>query len=155
MPKTFFFDIIYVEVALSFLDYILKGFGIQEIKPEVPQKKMSKNSQNILKKEKLSERKTATSHHAVQPIDSHSKKLAIFCPTSIDEVIEVAKFISTNQPTMLNISMLDKSLAQRSMDFILGAKTAAGASMECVGKGLYIFAPKGTKMINRTKSYEN
>lgn len=155
MPKTFFFDIIYVEVALSFLDYILKGFGIQEIKEEAPQKKMSKNNQNILKKEKPVEREMIASNKSVQPIDSHSKKLAIFCPTSIDEVVEVARFISTNQPTMLNISMLDKSLAQRSMDFILGAKTAAGATMECVGKGLYIFAPKGTKMINRTKSYEN
>ena len=135
---------------MGFLDYVLAGFGVKEIRSDsekrpairnkvIPQKKTPEH--NSIKKE----------DKYISPIGEKRSKLAIFCPSDMEEVIEVVKFIRTQQPTMLNITMMKQELAQRSMDFILGAITAMEASMECVGKGLYLFAPKGTKMINRTK----
>lgn len=132
---------------MGFLDYILAGFGIHEIKEEQPARQPAKNILPQKKKEVVENRPC----EKISPLSHCKNKMAIFCPTDMNEVIEVVEFIRTNQPTMLNISMMEKSLAQRSMDFVLGAITAVEASMECVGKGLYLFAPKGTKMLNKTK----
>ncbi len=131
---------------VSFLDYILAGFGAYEKKEEeLPKASATKNKVFTQKTEKQRSKQRAT------PLGLAKNQLAIFCPTTMNEVIEVAEFLRTNQPSMLNISMMDKNLAQRSMDFILGAITAVEATMECVGNGLYLFAPKGTKMIYKAK----
>jgi len=134
---------------VGFLDYVLAGFGVEEIKQSAPEKCSAIKNRIIPQKKNQTHIKPNEKY--IHSVGEKSNRLAIFCPSNMDEVIEVVKFIRTQQPTMLNITMMKQELAQRSMDFILGAITAMEASMECVGKGLYLFAPKGTKMINRTK----
>lgn len=132
---------------MGFLDYVLAGFGVHEVKENVPQKRQAtKNSTVTQKKADILKPKS------VSPINANKgAKLAIFCPTTMAEVVEVVEFLRTNQPSMLNISLMDKSLAQRSMDYILGATTAIEATMQCIGNGLYVFVPKGTKVVNKLK----
>ena len=134
---------------MGFLDYVLAGFGVEEIKQSTPEKHSAIKNKIIPQKKNLTHIRPTEKY--VHPLGEKNSRLAIFCPSDMNEVIEVVKFIRTQQPTMLNITMMKQELAQRSMDFILGAITAMEASMECVGKVLYLFAPKGTKMINRTK----
>lgn len=139
---------------MSFLDYILAGFGVFEIKDEIL-KENSKWQQKTQRK-KLQEfpaEKQEFPKKAFTPKRNiYSKnKLAIFCPETTEDVIKVSKFLSTNQPLMLNITFLPKDILQRSMDFVLGSATAVGANMQSIGKGLFLFAPKGTELVKNFK----
>lgn len=134
---------------MGFLDYVLAGFGVHSVKDSTPEKVAEVKNRTVLQKKTLPSIRSTPKR--ITPIGQKANKLAIFCPSDMEEVIEVVKFLRTQQPAMLNITMMAEELAQRSMDFILGAITAVEASMECVGKGLYLFAPKGTRMINKTK----
>ena len=126
---------------MSFLDYILAGFGIYE--------KKNKNSLQS----NITFRKNYEEPHFKKP-EQYKNKLAIFCPKNLEEIIEVAEFLSTNQPVMLNVSMLNDNIVQRGMDFLFGATTATKTTTTCIGKGLYIFTPKDTKILNRIKDYD-
>jgi len=128
---------------LSFLDYILAGFGVHKIKKDEQENYKQPNS--------LILRKNSNDNHFFQPKNS---KLAIFCPTNLDDVIKATEFLGQKEPVLINISMMDKSLLNRAFDIILGGATAVCATAECVGDGIYVFAPAGTKILNRIKDDE-
>lgn len=125
---------------MSFLDYVLASFGVFE-KQTPKQKKTNFNLRQNFEDDILKPNK-------------NEHKLAIFCPKNLDEVVEVAEFLSTNQPLMLNISNLCEADTKRALDFLFGAISATKSDFVYVGKGIYIFAPKGTKILNRTNENE-
>lgn len=134
---------------MGFLDYVLAGLGVQVADQTPAPHKVSevrnKPTAQKIKRENLTGK---IPQKKVEPLSSKGSDMAIFCPANMSEVVEVVKFLSTHQPAMLNINRLDQELAQRGMDFVVGATTALGATMERVGSGLYLFAPKGTRLLS-------
>ena len=116
---------------MSFLDYILSSFGIHE-KTKKPEETKSFHL-----------RKNYSEKH-------HSQKIAIFCPKSLDEMLEVAKFLSSNQPSLLNLSYMEQTSKQRGLDFVFGALVGTKYNFSKIGESLYVFAPEGTQILNRT-----
>ena len=120
---------------MSFLDYVLSSFGIHEIKEE-----RKKTNFNLRK-----------NHQEKQEI---KQKLAIFYPKNLDEMIEVAKFLSGNGPSILNLSFLNPEDKKRSIDFVFGAAISSHANFSKLDDGVFIFAPPGTQIVNRTNDYD-
>ena len=120
---------------MSFLDYVLSSFGIHEIKEE-----QQKNNFNIRRNRTKSQ--------------EFKQKLAVFYPKNLDEMIEVAKFLSEKGPSILNLSKLNKEDRRRSIDFVFGAAIGAKANFSKLDDGVFIFAPPETQIINRKNSNE-
>ncbi|MBR1925458.1 MAG: cell division protein SepF [Clostridia bacterium] len=128
---------------MSFLDYILAGFGVRKLKNDDQEK--TKNDDSLIL------RKNSKDNFLPQAKNS---KLAIFCPTNLEDILKATEFLGQKEPVLINVSMLEKSVVKRAFDIILGGASAAGATCECVGEGLYVFAPSGTKILNRINEDE-
>ena len=128
---------------MSFLDYILAGFGVHKLKEDEHQK--DKNDDSLIL------RKNSKDNFLPQAKNS---KLAIFCPTNLEDIIKATEFLGQKEPVLINISMLDKSVVKRAFDIILGGACAVNATAQCIGEGLYVFAPAGTKILNRINEDE-
>ena len=120
---------------MSFLDYVLSSFGIHEIKEERP-----KTSFHI--------RKNPTNR------EEFKQKLAVFYPKDLTEMVEVAKFLSENGPSILNLSFLCPEDRKRSIDFVFGAAIGAKANFSKLEEEVFIFTPKETQIINRKQKYD-
>ena len=130
---------------MGFLDYILAGFGVYEIKEE--------NQKQPFKKQIYPQKPQSTSFTPTKDtisthcISQNSSKMAFFCPKTTDQVIEIAKFLSSNQPAMVDTTHLPANIFQNSLDFLIGAKTALNASLKKLDGGLLVFVPKGTQLV--------
>ncbi len=129
---------------MSFLDYILAGFGVYEIKDETKKQ----NSKRFLSPKKPLANFVSTKEIQKSPtFETCSSKMALFCPKTTNEVTKIAKFLASNQPVLVDVSNLDDNLLVRCLDFLVGAKTALDAKMKHLENGLFVFVPKGTQLV--------
>ncbi len=134
---------------MGFLDYVMAGLGVKVAdSTPAPRKVDGVRNKTAVQKTKRESSMRVIPEKRVEPLGHRGSNMAIFCPGSMADLVEVVEFLSTHQPAMLNITRLDQGLAQRGMDFVVGATTALGATMEKVGAGLYLFAPKGTRLLS-------
>ena len=127
---------------MSFLDYVLASFGVYEIK-DVP-KKMPRQKE-VRTKEICSSSFSPTKETISQ--QKSSSQMAYFCPKTTQQVVEIAKFLATNQPMVVDTKFLPQNLLRSSLDFLCGAKTALEANLKRLENGLFVFTPKNTNFV--------
>ena len=127
---------------MGFLDYVFASLGVstkdetKTILNNAP--KTTKQLDTRLLKPK-----------AKNDFKTKSNNIAIFCPTSIDDLPEIVQFLSTEQQAFLNFEKIDSQNIQRVLDFVGGAVFALGGKVENLGGKLFLFAPKNTKILNK------
>lgn len=119
---------------MSFLDYVLSSFGVHEIKE-------NKKTNFNLRRNKQAKQET-------------KQKLAVFYPKNLDEMVDVARFLSCQQPSILNLSFLSSEDKKRGIDFVFGAAIGAKANFSKLEDGVFLFAPQETQIINRINDYD-
>lgn len=120
---------------MSFLDYVLSSFGIHEVKEDT-----KKSNFNIRKNPTQTQRTT--------------QKLAVFYPKNLNDMVEVAKFLSNKEPSVLNLTFLSPEDRKRGIDFVFGAAIGSNANFSKLEDGVFVFAPPETQIVNRKNDYE-
>lgn len=68
-------------------------------------------------------------------------EMVILKPQSFDEMATVVQFLRDRKSVILNLTLMDPSEAQRSVDFVAGGTYAIDGHQERVGDNIFLFTP--------------
>lgn len=78
----------------------------------------------------------ATTHASANP-----SMLILFEPRSYDQIYEMAEKLTNKRAIVVNLCKIDKSSAQRIIDFLSGTVYALNGSVKQAGDEVFVFAP--------------
>jgi len=75
-------------------------------------------------------------------INYNEAECIVLAPNDMDDAAQVCDYIKTSKLCAINMMGLDRTLAQRIMDFINGATYLLGGEITTVSNDIYIIAPR-------------
>lgn len=82
---------------------------------------------------------------------SNVAKMTIIKPVAYDEVLGICDDLKNRKIVIVNATILDPKVAQRTVDFLCGASYALDAEFQEVEKSVYILAPSNVEVTNELK----
>ena len=79
-------------------------------------------------------------------------KIVIIKPTHYNDSVEICDNLKERKVSLINLTALESSTAQRLLDFIAGASYALEGVLEEVNKGVYVLSPSNVEVSNELKS---
>ena len=73
-------------------------------------------------------------------------KMTIIKPVAYDEVLGICDDLKNRKIVIVNATILDPKVAQRTVDFLCGASYALDAEFQEVEKSIYILAPSNVEV---------
>lgn len=74
--------------------------------------------------------------------DSKSNKMVLLEPRAYSEATQIADYLKKRNTVVLNLKRVTKEQAKRITDFVSGTIYAIGGSMQKIGGGTFLCAPK-------------
>ncbi len=97
----------------------------------------------------------------VNPTDKRSKfvnihttaqlKVVVMSPMSFDEARDVADYLKTKNPVVINLETLPKDSSRRMVDFLSGAVYALGGSIQKIANGIFLATPYNVSILGDFK----
>lgn len=84
-----------------------------------------------------------------------SPRVLLKKPVEFQDIMEIVDSVKSRRIVVMNIVEVDQKLAQRMIDYIVGACYALNASFEEIDKSIYIIAPDNVEVSNELKSQLN
>ena len=78
-------------------------------------------------------------------------KVALKKPQEFQDIMDIVDSVKQKRIVIMNVVDVEPRLAQRMIDYIVGACYALGASFEEISKSIYIIAPDGVEVTNELK----
>ncbi len=78
-------------------------------------------------------------------------KMTIIKPVAYDEVLGICDDLKNRKIVIVNATILDPKVAQRTVDFLCGASYALDAEFQEVEKSIYILAPSNVEVTKELK----
>ncbi len=78
-------------------------------------------------------------------------KMTIIKPVAYEEVLGICDDLKNRKIVIVNATILDPKVAQRTVDFLCGASYALDAEFQEVEKSVYILAPSNVEVTNELK----
>lgn len=72
-------------------------------------------------------------------------------PEEFQDIMEIVDSVKSRRIIVMNMTEVDPKVAQRMIDYIVGACYALNGSFEEIEKCIYIFAPDGVEVSNELK----
>lgn len=104
---------------------------------------------------------TDTRTKTVNPLDKRSKvvnihttaqlKVVVMSPMSFDEARDVADYLKTKNPVVINLETLPKDSSRRMVDFLSGAVYALGGSIQKIANGIFLATPYNVSILGDFK----
>ena len=88
-------------------------------------------------------------------IKKPDKSVAIIELHEFSDAVNFVQFVSGNRSAVINFNSLNANEAVRAVDFVGGAVCALNGTMQEISKGIYLFAPSGTKLKNNKRKTKN
>ncbi len=73
-------------------------------------------------------------------------KVAVAEPRSFDDARDIAEYLKSRRPVVVNLENVDTEEARRIVDFVSGATFALNGSQKKVGGGIFLFAPSNVEI---------
>jgi cell division inhibitor SepF len=71
---------------------------------------------------------------------------------NLEEVGQVVQALQQRQSVVLNVTRIDPEQAQRAVDFVVGATYYLQGDQQCLGPGMFLFAPNCVQLIMHADS---
>lgn len=84
-----------------------------------------------------------------------SPKVVLKKPSEFQDIMEIVDAIKARKIIVMNISEVDSKLAQRMIDYIVGACYALNGSFEEISRLIYVIAPDNVEITNDLKQELN
>lgn len=81
-------------------------------------------------------------YYDVAAADSKSNKMVLLEPRAYSEATQIADYLKKRNTVVLNLKRVTKEQAKRITDFVSGTIYAIGGSMQKIGGGTFLCAPK-------------
>jgi len=81
-------------------------------------------------------------YYDVAANDSKSNKMVLLEPRAYSEATQIADYLKKRNTVVLNLKRVTKEQAKRITDFVSGTIYAIGGSMQKIGGGTFLCAPK-------------
>ena len=81
-------------------------------------------------------------YYDVPSNDSKSNKMVLLEPRAYSEATQIADYLKKRNTVVLNLKRVTKEQAKRITDFVSGTIYAIGGSMQKIGGGTFLCAPK-------------
>ena len=78
-------------------------------------------------------------------------KMIVFHPVSYEDAQSIADNLKSHKPIIVNMEELDGAVAQRVLDFLLGAVYALDGSINKISRGIFLVAPKNCDVVDSTE----
>lgn len=78
---------------------------------------------------------------SVHTTNNISSKVAVFHPTTFDEVQKLADSLNSRDAVIVNFEGVDEFLTRRIIDFLSGVTYVLGGETQKIGQAVMIFAP--------------
>ncbi len=78
-------------------------------------------------------------------------KVALKKPQEFQDIMDIVDSVKQKKIIIMNVYEVEPRMAQRMIDYIVGACYALGASFEEISKCIYIIAPDGVEVTNELK----
>lgn len=75
-------------------------------------------------------------------------KMIVFHPVSYEDAQSIADNLKSHKPIIVNMEELDGAVAQRVLDFLLGAVYALDGSINKISRGIFLVAPKNCDVVD-------
>lgn len=75
-------------------------------------------------------------------------KMIVFHPVSYEDAQSIADNLKSHKPIIVNMEELDGTIAQRVLDFLLGAVYALDGSINKISRGIFLVAPKNCDVVD-------
>ena len=75
-------------------------------------------------------------------------KMIVFHPVAYDDAQSIADNLKSHKPIIVNMEELEGSVAQRVLDFLLGAVYALDGSISKISRGIFLVAPKNCNVVD-------
>lgn len=82
---------------------------------------------------------------------SNVAKMTIIKPVAYEEVLGICDDLKNRKIVIVNATILEPKVAQRTVDFLCGASYALDAEFQEVEKSIYILAPSNVEVTNELK----
>ena len=90
-------------------------------------------------------------------VNIHSQgqfKVVILQPEDFEQSREICEHLKSKKPVIVNVEDLEKTLAQRIVDFLSGAVYALNGNIQKVSQGILLIAPNNVDIMGGMKSGE-
>lgn len=87
----------------------------------------------------------------VNPLNKRSKvvnihttaqlKVVVMSPMSFEEAKDVADYLKTKNPVVINLETLPKDITRRIVDFLSGSVYALGGNIQKISNGIFLVTP--------------
>lgn len=81
-----------------------------------------------------------------------SPKVLLKKPVEFQDIMEIVDSVKARRIVVMNIVEVEQKLAQRMIDYIVGACYALNAAFEEIDKSIYIMAPDNVEITNELKN---
>ena len=69
-------------------------------------------------------------------------EVVVIQPTTYEEAVDICDHIKSKKPVIINLETLDRSIAQRIMDFVSGSCYTLNGNLQRVTHNIFIIAPE-------------
>ncbi len=112
--------------------------------------KKLKNVLGFGEEEKLSgsedEFYTITEEEAIEEAERTGNKMILLEPRAFSESQQIADHLKTRNSVVVNLKRVTSDQAKRIIDFLSGCIYSIGGSMQKIGVGIYLCAPKNVNV---------
>lgn len=98
---------------------------------------------------------TSKKNKVVSIKTNSSPRILLKKPVEFQDIMEIVDAVKSRKIVVMNIVEVEQKLAQRMIDYIVGACYALNASFEEIDKSIYLIAPDNVEISNELKSQIN
>lgn len=78
-------------------------------------------------------------------------KVVVLSPMSFDEARDVADYLKTKNPVVINLETLPKDVTRRIVDFLSGSVYALGGNIQKIANGIFLVTPYNVSILGDFK----
>lgn len=111
--------------------------------------------------EEVEPRREDSRTQTVNPVNKRSKvvnihttaqlKVVVMSPMSFEEARDVADYLKTKNPVVINLETLPKDVARRIVDFLGGSVYALGGNIQKISNGIFLATPYNVSILGDFK----
>ena len=111
--------------------------------------------------EEVEPRREDSRTQTVNPVNKRSKvvnihttaqlKEVVMTPMSFEEARDVADYLKTKNPVVINLETLPKDVARRIVDFLGGSVYALGGNIQKISNGIFLATPYNVSILGDFK----
>ncbi|MCX7902993.1 MAG: cell division protein SepF [Caloramator sp.] len=90
---------------------------------------------------------------SINSIKTMFPKVLLKRPQELEDTIDIIEAIKEKKIVILNMVNLDRDLAQRMLDIIVGGSYALGGDIEEIAKSVYLVVPESVEITNELREH--